>query len=123
MKPGSNLLLFSIALLFLVGAVFYLSNTLTSLGSVTPKLPQKNQTPAVATGASSYSGTIVKVEGDPINGTHLLLDKDGKTMAYLESRKIDLKILEQTSVVLEGARERMVEVGVPLLLVEKVNFR
>lgn len=123
MKLGPNLLLVSFALVFLVGAVFFLSTTLPSLSTGSINFVNEAKPQAATAAANVYEGTIVKVQGEALNGSHLLLNKDGKTIAYLQSNKIDLKILEQTQVVVEGRRERMVDVGVPLLLVEKVNFR
>lgn len=125
MKSNPSLILWLIASIFMVGAVVYFVVTLQSLAPLKIKTNTSTvpASPIVSTTNSNYSGRIAKAQEINLYGTHLLLDKDGKILAYLESHKIDLKILEGSQVVVEGRREKMIEAGVPLLSVEKVSFK
>ena len=124
MKLGLNSFLWILAFLLLGGSVIYFFLTVGNLDYSVPAASKVSST-ASAPGVtpSSYIGTIVKIDqyaGNP--GTHRLMDDSGNISAYLESRSIDLRILEGSKVVIEGKRERMVGSGVPLIAVDKVNF-
>jgi hypothetical protein len=87
--------------------------------------PKTTVPPSVTRSAqdTKYLGTVVKV--DPLSqgfGTHRLLNDSGDVLAYLESRSIDLSIIEGRKVNIEGRRERLVGAGVPLIEVEVVNL-
>lgn len=124
MKIGLNSFLWVLAILLLGLSVVYFFSTVSNLGSV--EIAPKPAVPAsvgTAPATTNFSGTIVK--GDPLSvsfGTHRLLNDSGDVSAYLESKAIDLSILEGRKVSIEGSRERMVGSGIPLLNVEKVNF-
>ncbi len=124
MKLGLKSFLWVVAFLLFGVSVIYFFSTITNLGSVDTVTKTASPTSAGTTTLSaSFSGTIVK--GDPLSpgfGTHRLLGDSGDVLAYLESRSIDLRILEGTKVTIEGKRERMVGSGIPLIAVEKVNF-
>lgn len=125
MRSNPSVILWFIASIFLIGAVVYFVVTLQSLTPLKTNTSSLTAPAAQSVSASNsdYYGQLVKIPEGGLYGTHLLIDKDGKTLAYLESSKIDLKILEGSRVVVEGRRERMIEPGVPLLSVEKVSFK
>jgi hypothetical protein len=124
MKLGFNSFLWVVAFLLLVLSVVYFFSTIANLGSV--EIVTKPAVPTVVGTVptpTNFSGTVVKV--DPLSvsyGTHRLVNDSGDVSAYLESRVIDLSILEGRKVIVEGKRERMVGPGIPLLDVEKVNL-
>lgn len=125
MKPTLNIFLWGIAFLLLTGSVFYFFSTLKSIETVVPTSKiSLGQPSGVVSSIITYSGTVLKNNVLAVTyGTHQLVDNEGKIKAYLESQKIDMRILEGTKVTLEGKRERMVEAGIPLLAVEKVNYK
>jgi len=124
MKLGLNSFLWVLAFLLLGGSVIYFFLTVSNLDySVPAPTKVSSTTSAPGSAPSSFTGTIVKSDQYAGGfGTHRLMDDSGNVSAYLESRSIDLRILEGSKVVIEGKRERMVGSGVPLIAVDKVNF-
>lgn len=124
MKVNLTTLLWLLAFGLLGGSALYFVVTVNSL-NFSGTLLQTVVPSGTGTGvsATSYSGTIVKADVvGSTYGTHRLLDDSGAVVAYLESRNIDLRYLEGKKATFEGKRERMVDSGLPLVAVEKVNY-
>lgn len=125
MKLSLNTLLWLVALAFLFIALVFFSKTLQGIPQLQPnsKSSSDPSSASVVAATSSYTGILKKIDEGTLYGTHVLIDRSGKVLAYLQSRKIDLKILEGSEVVVEGQRQRVVEAGIPLLSVERISFR
>lgn len=120
-----SLVLFSLSILLI--SLFYLQASLSAVGSLSlnqaksPPPPVESEPSAAGT---EYAGTILKTDDLNANlAPHRLVDKTGKTLAYLQSPKIDLRILEGSTVRLNGGVKKMTAENIPLLLVEKVSFK
>lgn len=53
-----------------------------------------------------------------------LVNDQGQTIAYLQSGRIDLRILQSgLKVTVEGRREKILSGNIPLISVDKLSFR
>ncbi len=73
----------------------------------------------------SFTGKITALVGTADEpGTHKLVDAGGKTLAYLESRKIDLDfIIPGVSVEVRGVISKRLGGGVALVDVQSLRYR
>lgn len=119
--------------LLLVVSFLFLLGSLALLFALWPRevsrpRPLATNSPAVTTltEEASYEGTIFRDDSLATTSlaTHRLLDSHGQTAAFLQSGKIDLRILQPgLKVLVSGRREKILENNLPLISVDKLTFR
>lgn len=81
--------------------------------------------PSVSASKLTLSGSIVPlIERTNFSGTHRLVGSDGKVIAILKSRNLDLNFtIAGVSAEVTGKKERTVENNLPLINVESIRYR
>lgn len=126
MRSPFYLILLAISILLLVGSVAFLFTLWPK--EISRPLLTKSSSPAVTASADDapYEGTIFLPDSQDSTapGSYRLLDPRGQTVAFLQSGKIDLRILQPgLKVLVTGRREQILENNIPLITVDKLNFR
>ncbi|MCL5004262.1 MAG: hypothetical protein M1352_03240 [Patescibacteria group bacterium] len=125
MRPGLNKLLTVLAFIFLLGSLIYLGFTFTSFQkAAAPSEVAIDSSNSSSPAGDYYTGLVEKLM-TPVDSlaTHRLVDENGKVIAYLESRQIDLSILEGFRASIHGVKERILNDGIPIVQVDKVSFK
>lgn len=81
--------------------------------------------PMTSASKVTLSGSIIPlIEGTASPGTHRLVDSEGKVLAILKSRNLDLNFtITGVSVEITGKKERTLENNLPLINVESLRYR